>query len=138
MGADNKETVKFKGCFICLRTDHSTSNCPQKDRCQCKFAQRDWKPPSRAHHSRLHVLKSQSVQQSAYPCSAQSSEDLSGEDLKELEAADDILEYSSTDDGAEVNEVVNLIARGQKLAEEAKRKGNDIAPPSGSRRTGLG
>ena len=80
-----------------------------------------------SHHSWLHVLKSQSVQQSAYQYSAQSSEDLSGEDLKELEAADDVLEYSSTDDEAEVNEVVNLIARGQKLAEEAKRKGNDIS-----------
>ena len=51
-----------------------------------------------SHHSWLHVLKSQSVRQSAYQCSAQSSEDLSGEDLKELEAADDVLEYSSTDD----------------------------------------
>ena len=48
MRADNQETVKYKGCFICPRTDHSTSNCPQKDRCQCKFAQRDWKPQSRA------------------------------------------------------------------------------------------
>ena len=88
MRADNQETVKFKGCFICQRTDHFTSDCPRRI------------------DARVNLLG-------------------------ELEAADDILKYSLTDDEAEVNEVMHLIARGQRLAEEAKRKGNDIAPPSG-------